>query len=315
MRILIALLLLTFALPSYAAQAQARSEGIAAVVNQDAISMTDLNDRIFMVMASSGLPRTEEIRDKLTGQVLNDLVNEQLKVQEAKRNNLEVTDSEIQNGLVTLAKQNNLTPEQFAQVMQHQGISRATVERQIRAEIGWSKVIQQVMRPKVNVTDSDIDEYIAQLQNAKGKSEYLLAEIFLPVNAESPEGDTQQLANRLVQELKTSKVPFSKVAQQFSAGPGAQKGGDLGWMQQGQFQPELEKVVAGMEKGTISNPVRTTEGYHILLLRDVRTLTDETFPSRDKILNTIGLQRLERLQARELLELRTTAFIENRVQS
>ncbi|MGB4057130.1 MAG: peptidylprolyl isomerase [Alphaproteobacteria bacterium] len=293
----------------------AQSEGIAAVVNQDAISIKDLNDRLHLVVASSGLPPTQEIREKLTGQVLNDLIEEQLKMQEAKRLSITVSQEEVQQAFSMLAQQNNLTLEQFLGAMKHDGINMMTMERQIRAQVGWSKVIQQVMRPQVNVTDNDVDDYLARLGQSKGKSEYLLAEIFLPVDEKASEADAKRLGEKLSSEISSGKTPFFKVAQQFSSAAGAARGGDLGWIQQGQLQPEIEQAVIGLQKDQVSQPVRTVDGYHLVFLRDVRVIADETIPSRDKVYSTIGVQRLERMQARQLLDLKTSAFIENRVQS
>lgn len=293
----------------------ARTEGIAAVVNQDAISITDLNDRLRMVIASARLPGTKDIQEKIMPQVLNDLIEEQLKMQEARRLEIQVSQQEVDGGLAMIAKQNNLTIEQFRGAMEHDGISPATLERQIRAQIGWSKVVQKTMRPQVEITDSDVDDYIDRLRSASGKAEYKVAEIFLPVGDNSPEADAQQLASRLVQEINSGKAEFFKVAQQFSNSAGAPLGGDLGWVREGQLQPELDKALTGMQKGVVSSPVRTTDGYHILMLRDMRTVSEETIPSREQVMQTLGLQRLERVQARQLLELKTTAFIETRVES
>ncbi len=299
-----------FALPVYAA-----TQGIAAVVNQDVITMKDLNDRLRMIVASSGLPKGKEFQEKLTAQVLSDLVEEQLKMQEAARKEIKVTDSEVAAGFAQIAQNNKLTAEQFDAIMKHDGIERSTVERQIRAQLGWSKVIQEVMRPQVTVTDTDIDDYLERLKAAKGKNEYQLAEIFLPVGEDNPETDTVQLARKLVAEIKSGKAPFFKVAQQFSDAAGADAGGDLGWVQQGQLQPELDAALETMQKDMVSEPIRATDGYHILYLRNVRAITDESIPPREKVYSMIGIQRLERMQARQLLELKTTAFIENRLES
>lgn len=312
MRIFLLALTLALIMPM---AVQARTEGIAAVVNQDAISMTDLNDRLRMIIASTRLPATKEIQEKLMRQVLNDLIEEQLKIQEARRLEISVTQQDINNGFTMLAKQNNLTIEQFRGAMEHDGISPGTLERQIKAQIGWSRVIQKTMRPKVEVTDSDIDDYLSRLQSEKGKAEYRVAEIFLPVGENSPDADAQQLANKLVQEMNSGKADFFKLAQQFSSAAGAENGGDLGWVRQGQLEPELDKALVGVQKGGVSNPVRTTDGYHILFVRDQRNISDETIPSREQVMETIGMQRLDRMQQHQLLELKTTAFIETRVES
>ncbi len=309
-----ALFLLLLALAP-AVPVQARTEAIAAVVNQDAISMNDLGDRLHLTMASAGLPNSPEIRKKLIPQVLDSLVEEQLKMQEARRLDIKITKEDIEAGFAELAKQNKFTPEQFRDMISRGGLSLATMERQIESQLAWAKVIQQVMRPQIEVTDSDIDDYIARIKSSKGKTEYLVSDILIKVSSDKKEAEARDVAMKLSQEITSGHAPFGKVAQQFSASPGAVRGGDLGWVLQGQLQTELEKTLAAMQKGAVSAPVRAVDGYHILQLRDMREVSDTNLPPRDNILNAIGLQRLERAQARYLLDLKTTAFIENRVQA
>jgi peptidyl-prolyl cis-trans isomerase SurA len=308
----VAFCLLTFFISSFA---HAQQEGIAAVVNEDAITMSDLNDRINLVAISSGLGNSAEMRSKLAPQVVTALIEEQLKLQEAARLKIEVTPQEVDEGFATIAQQNNIPPEKFREMLQSSGINIMTMERQIRSQIGWSKMIQQEMRPDVNISDTDIDNELARLNKLKGMNEYLLAEVFLPVDDPKNEADTRALASRLVSEIRGGKASFFKAAQQFSKAAGATQGGDRGWIQQGQMQPELEAAVKGLQKESVSDPVRSTTGYHILFLRDTRQMTDATIPSRDQIISNLGIERLERMQKRYLLDLRSAAFIENRVAS
>lgn len=309
-----AVFLVAAALAFLPVNALAREEGIAAIVNQDAITTSDLNNRMRLIAVSSGLPDTPEIRDNLARQVIGGLIEEQLMMQEAKKRDISVTQPEIDQGFDTLAAQNKIPPDKFRAMIASSGINLSTMERQIRAQIGWQKIIQKVMRPQVTVTDADIDEYLARLGSNKGKAEYLAAEIFLPVDSPEQEAETRQLAAKLVAEMRAGKAPFSKVAQQFSKAPGAGQGGNLGWIGEGQLAPELDSALRTLEKNALTDPVRMSDGYHILLLRDQRAMTDENLPSRDQAMSAIGVQRLERAQRRYLMDLKSSAFIENRVQ-
>ena len=102
-------------------------------------------------------------------------------------------------------------------------------------------------------------------------------------------------------------------SQQFSKSAGAPQGGDLGWVGQGQLQRELDEVLPRIAVGEISNPVRTSTGYHILSVREQRVVSEENMPSREDVRSILGTQRLERLQRRYLLDLKSAAFIENRL--
>lgn len=95
------------------APAQAQVEGIAAVVNEDAITMSDVEDRMRLIIASSGLPNTPEIKNKLSGQVVGSLIEEQIKIQEGRRLEIDVTQDEINQGFATIAQQNNIPVDKF----------------------------------------------------------------------------------------------------------------------------------------------------------------------------------------------------------
>ncbi len=288
------------------------SLGIAAVVNQDAISMADVGDRLRLIMISSGLPNNKETIDKITPQVINGLIEEQLKLQEAKRNNIEITEEDVKKGFEALGAQNKMTAEQFFEVMKRSGVPQRTVENQIRAQIAWTKVIQALLRPRVDVSETDVEARIARLKSQLGRTEFNVSEIYLPVAKGDKEADVQMLATKLVQELKKG-APFPAVAAQFSKAPGAQQGGALGWIQDGDLPPDQNQIVTTMEEQSLSEPIRAQDGFHIYWLRGKRTLTEDKIPSREELTNSIGMERLDREQQRHLSDLKSSAFIEYRV--
>jgi len=289
--------------------------GIAAVVNQDAISMRDLNDRLHLLIISSGLPDNADLRARMTGQAIDSLINEQLMLQAAKKQNIDVDDKEIDDGFEQLAKQNKMSADEFKDMIGHAGVNIETMRRQIKSQLAWGKIIQKVMRPQIEISDADVDAYLAHVAVNKGKTEYLLAEIFLPVDSPSQQDDVKQLAEKLAAEIRAGQAPFFKVAQQFSKAPGAEQGGDRGWIQEGQLPDELDSALKAMKKDDLSQPIRSADGYHILYARDTRAITDENMPTRDQVYSAIGLQRLDLAQRRYLMDLKSAAFIDNRVKS
>lgn len=295
--------------PAFAEQ----SMRIAAVVNEDAVTQTEVDDRLRMILSSSGLPNTAEFRQKALPQVLNSLIEERLMMQEAARNAITVSDEEVMAGFQEIAKQNNFTLQQFEEVMRRGGISKKTLTDQIRAQLSWNKVIQSVLRPRVDVSDSDVDVRIERLRSNVGRKEFLVAEIFLPVDSAAKEEDIRKLAQQLAADLRSKKAPFPAVAAQFSRAPGADKGGSLGWVQAGQLSEELDAVLNTMAQGDVSEAVRTPAGFHILQLNNSRVIEERIIPGRGAIINQIGLERLDRLQRRTLMDLKAEAFIERRV--
>jgi peptidyl-prolyl cis-trans isomerase SurA len=297
----------------FSSPAFAKDEGIAAVVNSDAITFSDVEDRLKLMIVSSGMPYNDDIRNRLRAQVLNMLVDESLQVQEARAAGIDVTPEEIDSGFATIAKNNNMEADQFRSILSRSGIRIGTMRDQIRAQIAWGKVVQKKLRPQVDVTDRDIDERQQFLESSLGKSQYQLAEIFLPVETMAQDAETLTLAQRLVREIMQNKAPFQKVAAQFSQGASAARGGDLGWIQDGQLPDPLNALISSMNEGDLSQPTRSLTGYHILLLRGKRQIEQVNLPTRDQIMAQIGNERLDRLQRRYLMDLKAEAFVERRV--
>lgn len=290
----------------------AATQEIVAVVNEDAITAADLNKRLALIMASSGLPNTPEIRQKLAPQVINGLIEEQLMIQQAAKMDLTVTPEEIENGFNTIGQQNNMDGTKFKAMLKKGGIDISTLESQISAQIGWGKVVQAKLRTRVMISERDVDDALARIKAKVGATEYLVAEIFLPVDNKSKEDQAMQLANRMVGEIKKGKASFFKLAQQFSKSAGSAKGGDIGWMRQDQMAPEFLSGLKGVEKNQVSQPVRTSQGVHILFMRDTRSISDATVPSREQVYQNLGTERLDRLQRSYLRDIKASSFVDIR---
>ena len=308
------LLSFLMALVLFAPQAfAAKTFEIAATVNDDAISQSDIDDRMTLFMASTGTRPTEENVNAARTQVLNVLIEEQLKIQEALRLNQEVTQEEIEQGFLNLATQNNLEPEQFSQALSSQGIPKETMFRQLRAQLSWTKVVTSYLRPQINVSETDIVTKMDQMKSKIGKEEYLTSEIFLPVKSEEEEADAKKLADKLIEEIKLRGAPFSLVAAQFSKSSSSTNGGVMGWISAGELPKELDLVLRNLPEKTISEPIRGLSGYHILAIKEKRTKTEETMPAEEDVLNAIGLERLDRMQQRHLSDLEAAANIKRRL--
>lgn len=318
MRVFVLAFLMCFSLVLFTkapAHAAGGSESIAVVVNEDAITRSDLNDRLKLIMVSSGMPNSDEIKAKLMPQIITAMVDEQIRLQAAKKKGIEVSREEINSGFAEIAGQNNLEPAKFREMLEKAGLNVDTMETQIKAQLAWAKVVQQEIRPRIAVSDSDVDNRLEMIKGNMGKTEYLLAEIYLPVDDAKKEADTKQLAMQLVKDIRAGHAPFFKVAKQFSQSAGAERGGDMGWIQLGQLSQEIDQVLPSIGANNISDPIRTLSGYHIVAVRDQRTITPETLPSREEIYNTIGLERLQRQASRYLMDLKAAAYIDNRLAS
>ena len=247
------------------------TERIAAVVNDDAISITDAEARLHLALLSSNLPDNAEVRQRLMPQVLRSLIEERLQMQETKRLNITVTDKEVKEALGRVAEQNHIPAGEFEHFLTSHGVPVSTLNNPIRAGLAWNKLVQRKLRPQVMVSDAEIDAVLDRIRANSGKPEYLTAEIFLAVDSPSQDEEVRRTGEHLVDMMRQG-APFSAVARQFSQAAGANTGGDLGWVQAGQLSDELDKALAMLRPGMVSPPIRGATGWHIMMVRDVRTV-------------------------------------------
>ena len=291
------------------------SIGIAAVVNNEAISIPDLVARIDVAIVASRLRASEDLRRQLAPQVLRSLVDERLKVQEAERLGVRVTDAEMANARRSVEQRNGIAAGGLDDFLQRQGLNVATVTDQLRAEILWSKLVRGRLGAAVSVGEGEIDEALAQLEANRGRPEFRVAEIFLAVESSEQESEVRAAAESLFEQLRAG-AKFDQIASQFSQSATAAVGGDIGWVLEGELPGEIEAVLARMEPGRIAPPVRTFDGYSIVLLIDRRTVLSDApaaGPDREAIRQEIGQRRLEMLARRYLRDLHRSAFISVRI--
>lgn len=256
------------------------SQAIAAIVNDQIISSYDLEQRVKLVMVSSGIPNTPENVSRIRDQVLRSLVDEYLQRQEARRLNINVTQEELNTALGRIAQRSNMTVEQIEEFLKEGGVSRSALEAQIASDIAWNRVVQQQFGGLVTVGQNEIDEVLRRLEEEADQPRYLISEILItfdsPGHAEEIAAGTQ----RLVEQMREG-APFEAVARQFSQSASAANGGDIGWVHASQLPDGVGDVVANMQTGMISDPIRTMNGFYIIEVRSMQTGTGAD-PMRDQ---------------------------------
>ncbi len=260
---------------------------IAAIVNDEVISGYDLQQRMSLVLSSSGLQPSPEALKRLEPQVLRTLVDERLQLQEAQRNEIEVDSREIAEAIANIGARNNLSPEQIESFLNQAGIDLMTLRRQVYAELAWNKLIGQRFGARVYISDEQVDAAYNRFLENSSKPQYRVAEIFLSVDSPDQDEEVRRTGQRLVEQI-IAGAPFDAVAQQFSQSSTAANGGDVGWVQEGQLAAELDQQLLKMRPGSVSAPIRTIGGYYIIALLDRR----ETAAGADAMRSKVSLKQI-----------------------
>lgn len=251
------------------AAAQQELTKIAATVNEDIISVYDLISRTRLAIVASRLEDNNENRQRVARQLLRIMIEEKLQMQEAKRLGIQITSKELEEAIERIEQNNRWPPGQFKAFLQSAQIPPAAALDQIRANLSWQKVVRRRLRPQVDISDTEVDEALAKLKENVGKPENRVAEIYLPVERPEQEAEVLRSAEAIVQRIKAG-TPFPVLAQQFSQSPSAQQGGDLGWLQPGQMEAQLERAVQTLQPREVTAPIRTLAGFSILYLIERR---------------------------------------------
>lgn len=255
--------------PSSAQPQEVPEMRIAAVVNDEVISIYDLESRERMVLLSSNVPDTPDARKKLDTEVLRSLVDERLQLQEAKKQNVVATDDEINAALGKIEKQNNMQPGQLNEFLKSRAIDRNSLINQVKASIVWAKLVRRKAAETVEIADDEIDAAMKRIKEHAGEPQARIAEIFLAVDNPTQDADVRALATKLTEQMRQG-ARFSAIAQQYSQSATAAVGGDLGWLRPDQLPSDLATAVASLKPGELSPPIRSGGGYYLLLVLDRR---------------------------------------------
>jgi peptidyl-prolyl cis-trans isomerase SurA len=258
------------------------ASSIAAIVNKDVITHADVYARCRLVLLTSGMPNNPENLKNIKSQVLKSLIEEAIQRQAALSKKITATPEEVTEALKDLGKQNNMSLEQLIKFLKSHDIPKETLESRIRSNILWIRYIRASHAHSVHVSDMEVAKLLKNIQEAHNRDQYWVGEIFLRVDHPGKENEVLRDAERMVRQLK-SKAHFHVLAGQFSQAPSASRGGDIGWVQQGQLaDASLEKALAAMQPGEISSPIRTPSGFYILQLKQ-RRKAGEADPEEAKV--------------------------------
>lgn len=264
-----AALLFALILAPFAGAAAQELDRVAAVVNDEAISLREVDSRARVALLFSNIPDSPDARRRVLPQVIRKMIDERLQLQEATRLKISLTPADLENGIALLEQQNRMPKGALLGAVRQAGIDPSVVREQLRADLTWLRVTGRVLQSQIRIGDEEITDRLETIKERQGRPEYLTAEIFLPVDSADQEDDARKLGERLVEQLRAG-TNFSALARQFSRSPTAANGGSMGWVTEGGIDDELHAIIAPLGKGQVSPLTRTSGGFHILAVIDQR---------------------------------------------
>ncbi|MBV1878641.1 MAG: peptidylprolyl isomerase [Pseudomonadales bacterium] len=252
---------------------------IGAIVDEDVIMTSEIEIRRKAIKAQlSNSKQQLPPEAALNKQIIERLVVESLQLQMAERAGVRISDEELNDAMLRIADQNQMSLAEFQQELIGEGLSYIDMRNQVRREISISRVQQGVMRRRIQISEQEIKTFLAsELGSTITADEYRLAHILLPFPEDANSSQIQTVktqAMALIQSINDG-ADFKSLALTQSAATNANDFGDLGWRKAIQLPTIFADVALTMQPNDIDGPIKSGSGYHIIKMLDRRGATAE----------------------------------------
>jgi len=276
MKMLRLLFLICCMLISQAAGAtQISLDKIVAIVDESVITERDLNNRIQLIKIDfSTTGRRLPSEAVLKRQVLEALIADSLLMQEANRRGIKITDGQLNQTMQRIARQNNLSLSEFRQSLINEGVEYDEYRETLRRELTINNLSNQYGQRHATISEAEVDEFIKLSGGDNSNYEYRMSHILIALpDAATPEQieKAQDIGAEILSQLDQG-AQFDELANTFSTGDTALRGGDLGWRKRAEIPSLFTSEIITMAPGDHAGPIRSASGYHIIFLRDRRDL-------------------------------------------
>jgi len=246
-------------------------DSIVALVDEDVILRSELDLAVAGIVdriRASG--ESMPPQHLLESQVLERLIMREIQVQRAMQTGIRASDADIDQALVTLAQQNNMTLQQLRQVIEGDGEDFAEFRRNVGEELLTERLRQRIVSSMEPITDSEVDILLAS--EDLGGGEYNVSHIMVGLQDGSTPAQIQaaQLKADDIYERLTNGLDFASAAISYSDGQEALEGGLVGWRDLNSVPAFFADAVRGLQPGEFTQPIRSPAGFHIIKVNDFR---------------------------------------------
>jgi peptidyl-prolyl cis-trans isomerase SurA len=277
------------------------AQQVVVIVNGDPITALDIEQRTKLTQLSTHKTPTRQ-------EVLDELINERLKVREAKKWGLEVPSSEVDNAYASMAKRMQMTPAQLTEQLAKSGVNAATLKARIKADITWPQLVRGRYQSSLQIGDKDILTAMESKANDTVGYDYTLRPILFVVPTGSPdtfiEGrkrEAEGLRGRF--QGCEEGIAFARALKDVAVR-------DQITRSSADIPPEQRKVLEGVEVGRLTPPEVTKFGIEMFAICAKKESAADNTPGRRQARESIMAERYEQRSKLYLQEIRRGAMLE-----
>ena len=244
---------------------------IVAVVNSEPITNNEV--QALKSRVQKELPPGTKVPEgqDLTKQALDQLIIEKAQLQVARENGIRIEDTEIEQAIQNIARQNQLTKEQLLQRLSQEGQSMTAFREQLRTQLIVGKLREREVENRSRISDTEVEKEIQSRQVNKAASaiamDLNLAMILISVPENSTPTEVAALQTKAQQISQRAKggENFASLAASFSqAADKGLNGGEMGLRSADRYPTLFVDNIQSLNQGDVSNPIRSGAGFHIL---------------------------------------------------
>jgi peptidyl-prolyl cis-trans isomerase SurA len=288
-----------------AASGAARAQQVVLVVNGDLITAYDIEQRMKFVQLSTRKPGVRS-------EVIDELVDDKLKVQFGRRYKIEIPDSDVDQQFAEMGLRMHMSPEQLTQTLAQGGVDASTLKAKIRSDTVWQNIVRGKYQGDLQIREKDV---LAALQNDKPEEtktqvgyEYRLRPILflIPHGAaqitEARQKDAEALRGRFTD--CESGLKYARTLRDVAVR-------DVIVKSSSDLPPVLRDVLDKTEIGHLTAPEVTPQGVEVFALCE-RKETKEDTPEKRQVREKMFSEKFQAKAKQLLRELRKQAMIERK---
>lgn len=283
---------------------------IVAVVNNEAITERDLSLATRRPSGFTGKKAPAPNRKE----ALDSMIQEKLLAQAMSKSNIIVNEEDINRAMRNLMRQYGMSSmDQLRAAVAREGLSFEQYRENLKRHIQQIKFINQEVGSQIKISDQDLEDYYRQhMKKFVGTSAVHLAEIVFPINDQMTQAEAQVLQDKIKGiSAKLTKSNFKQMARQYSQGPNADQGGDIGVVDPKSLPPEVAAAILPLRAGDIAPPVVTKGAIVIAMVLERSEATDKDFERlKDQIYNILYDQRMQDTMKAFVAHLRQQAYVQ-----
>jgi len=289
---------------------------VVAIVNADVVTLYELNTRMAEMTGTTleALKRKSESQYLETRKkILEMLIEEKIAREKIKELKIKVPQKEVDATIERVKADNDLTQEGLVAALKEQGQSYDQYRKMLKKELERRRLVNYEVTSKIIIREEEIKEYYEAHQaefSTKGKVH--LAMIFLKQEDPADREESRALkveAGKIIEKIKAGE-DFGKLARQFSNGPGAKEGGDLGVFKISELNPEMVATIKDLSSGEVGVPIVGPNGIQIIKVVEKDKGGEKSFDQvKNSIRSTLYRKKVDQAYSAWIKNLREKAYV------